>query len=256
MGVHQTDVWTMLKPKEEWRPGLTRDGLIEEMDKLLSENVAGVKFGFSQPIEMRVNELVAGVKSDVAVLIYGPDLDVLRQKAAEVERVIARVPGANDIKVPSAGRLPMLTHQRPTRPARALRNQGVGRARRGRGPRRHDGRHGLRGSDSPSASRSACRRPGATTPSGSARSGSSTRWAEPIPLKDLADITIEEGPSEVERENIQRRVYVGANVRGRDLAGFVADAKAAIEAEVDFPLGLSRAMGRPVRAPRIGDRAG
>ena len=78
MGVHQTDVWTMLKPQDEWRPGLTRDDLIEEMDKLLSEHVPGVKFGFSQPIEMRVNELVAGVKSDVAALIYGPDLKVLR----------------------------------------------------------------------------------------------------------------------------------------------------------------------------------
>ena len=81
MGVHQTDVWTMLKPQDEWRPGLTRDDLIEEMDKLLTENVPGVKFGFSQPIEMRVNELVAGVKSDVAALLYGPDLDVLRRLA-------------------------------------------------------------------------------------------------------------------------------------------------------------------------------
>ena len=68
----------------------------------------GVKFGFSQPIEMRVNELVAGVKSDVAVLLYGPDLDVLRQKAGEIERVLARVPGATDVKTPTSGRLPML----------------------------------------------------------------------------------------------------------------------------------------------------
>ena len=67
-----------------------------------------MKFGFSQPIEMRVNELVAGVKSDVALLIYGPDLDVLRSMALEVERVLSRIPGAHDIKVPSAGRLPML----------------------------------------------------------------------------------------------------------------------------------------------------
>ena len=93
MGVHQTDVWTMLKPQDEWRPGLTRDALIEEMDKALTENVPGVKFGFSQPIEMRVNELVAGVKSDVAALLYGPDLDVLRQKATEIERVLSRIPG-------------------------------------------------------------------------------------------------------------------------------------------------------------------
>ncbi len=108
MGVHQTDVWTLLKPQDEWRPGLTRDKLIEEMDKALTENVPGVKFGFSQPIEMRVNELVAGVKSDVAALLYGPDLDVLRQKATEIERVLARIPGAEDIKTPTSGRLPML----------------------------------------------------------------------------------------------------------------------------------------------------
>ncbi len=108
MGVHQTDVWTMLKPQDEWRPGLTRDDLIEEMDKLLTENVPGVKFGFSQPIEMRVNELVAGVKSDVAAIIYGPDLDELRRLSLEVERVLAGIRGAHDIKTPTAGRLPML----------------------------------------------------------------------------------------------------------------------------------------------------
>src|SRR5262249_50465820 len=108
MGVHQTDVWTMLKPQNEWRKGLTRDALIEEMDQALTENVPGVKFGFSQPIEMRVNELVAGVKSDVAVLLYGLDLDVLRQKSLEIEHVLGRIPGAQDIKTPSSGRLPML----------------------------------------------------------------------------------------------------------------------------------------------------
>ena len=109
MGVHQTDVWTMLKPQDEWRPGLTRDALIEEMDKLLTENVPGVKFGFSQPIEMRVNELVAGVKSDVAALIYGPDLDDAAPAVAG-DRAGARAAstGANDIKKPTAGRLPML----------------------------------------------------------------------------------------------------------------------------------------------------
>src|SRR6202022_2968727 len=92
----------------EWRKGLTRDQLIEEMDKELSENVPGVKFGFSQPIEMRVNELVAGVKSDVAVLISGADLDVLRKLATEIEHVLARIPGAADVKAPTTGRLPML----------------------------------------------------------------------------------------------------------------------------------------------------
>ena len=125
MGVHQTDVWTMLKPQEEWRPGLTRDDLIEEMDKLLSENVPGVKFGFSQPIEMRVNELVAGVKSDVAVLIYGPDLEVLRQHRAGGRAGALANPGCarhqGSLRRPAAD----APDQRPPRPARPLRHQGL-----------------------------------------------------------------------------------------------------------------------------------
>ena len=178
MGVHQTDVWTLLKSQDEWRPGLTREDLIEEMDKLLSERVPGVKFGFSQPIEMRVNELVAGVKSDVAVLIYGPELDVLRQLAAEVVQVVSHIPGARDIKVPSAGRLPMLrlrvrrdqlrgmgsrlpTSSPPSPPWVAPRWVPCSRAR------------------SDTHCRFACRFRGAMIPTGSVRSALSTPRADP-----------------------------------------------------------------------------
>ena len=147
MGVHQTDVWTLLKSQDEWRPGLTREDLIEEMDKLLSERVPGVKFGFSQPIEMRVNELVAGVKSDVAVLIYGPELDVLRQLAAEVVQVVSHIPGARDIKVPSAGRLPMLRLRVRRDQFAQYRDQGFRRPRRRRRPGWHHGGYRVRGPD-------------------------------------------------------------------------------------------------------------
>ena len=108
MGVHQTDVWTLLKEQSEWRPGLSRDDLIEQMNTKLSDGLPGVRFGFSQPIEMRVNELVAGVKSDVAALIYGPDLDVLSELATHMEAVLARNPGAREVRAPSTGRLPPL----------------------------------------------------------------------------------------------------------------------------------------------------
>ncbi|MBV8313106.1 MAG: efflux RND transporter permease subunit, partial [Planctomycetaceae bacterium] len=236
MGVHQTDVWTMLKPQEEWRPGLTRDALIEEMDKLLSENVPGVKFGFSQPIEMRVNELVAGVKSDVAILIYGPDLEVLRQLALEVERVLARIPGGHDIKVPSAGRLPML---------------------RINVRRDHLAQYGIKASDVLDVVSALGGTSVGTVFEGQKRFRLQVRLPEawrndtekigsirivdtqgrPIALKDLADISLEEGPSEVEREKVQRRVYVGVNVRGRDIAGFVAEAEAAIDAQIKWPPG-------------------
>src|SRR4051794_2838632 len=236
MGVHQTDVWTLLKPQSEWRPGLTRDALIQEMDRALNENVPGVKFGFSQPIEMRVNELVAGVKSDVAALLYGPDLDVLRRKAGEIERVLSRVRGARDIKTPTSGRLPMLrVSVRRDQLARygikaanvldaiaALGGTTVGTAFEGQ--YRHPIQVRLPESwrNDPEKIRSIR----IVDPQG-----------RPIALRDLADVSFEEGPSEVERENVQRRAVVGVNVRGRDIAGFVAEAQAAIDAKVSRPPG-------------------
>ena len=236
MGVHQTDVWTMLKPQSEWRAGLTRDQLIEEMDKELSENVPGVKFGFSQPIEMRVNELVAGVKSDVAALIAGPDLEVLRQKAAQVEKVLARIPGAQDIKSPSAGRLPMLR-------VSVRRDQLA--------------RYGIKANDVLDAVAALGGTTVGTLFEGQKRFAIQVRLPEAwrndpdrigsiritdparraIMLRDLAEIAFEEGPNEVERENVQRRAVVGVNVRGRDLAGFVAEAQAAIDREVPKTFG-------------------
>jgi heavy metal efflux system protein len=238
MGVHQTDVWTMLKPQDEWRPGLTRDDLIEEIDKLLSEHVPGMKFGFSQPIEMRVNELVAGVKSDVAALIYGPDLKVLRRLSLEIERVLGKIPGAHDIKNPTAGRLPMLRIKvRRDQLARygikasdvldavaALGGTTVGTVFE------EDRRHPLR-VRLPESWRNDPDKIGSirvVDPQG-----------RPIPLKDLAEIADEEGPSEVERENVQHRAVVGVNVRGRDISSFVADAQAAIDAHFKdkFPPG-------------------
>jgi cobalt-zinc-cadmium resistance protein CzcA len=236
MGVHQTDVWTLVKPQEEWRKGLTREALIEEMDELLTENVPGVKFGFSQPIEMRVNELVAGVKSDVAVLIYGPDLAVLRQMALDVERVLARVPGAHDIKVPSAGRLPMLrvSVRRDQLAVYGIKASDV-----------LDAVSALGGTtvgtvfEDQRRFRLQVRLP--ETWRNDAEKIGSIRIVDPqgrpIALKDLAHISLEEGPSEVERENVQRRAYVGVNVRGRDIAGFVAEAQTAIEAQVNRPPG-------------------
>ena len=236
MGVHQTDVWTMLRPMDEWRPGLTRDDLIAAMDEKLTGSVPGVKFGFSQPIEMRVNELVAGVKSDVAALISGPDLDVLRRLAAAVEHALSRIAGAEDIKSPSAGRLPMLR-------VTVRRDQLA--------------RYGVKAADVLDAVAALGGTTVGTVLQGQQRSAIQVRLPEswrndagrigsirvadprgqPIPLRDLCSIVAEEGPSEIEREDVQRRAVVGCNVRGRDLAGFVADAQAAVAREVTLPPG-------------------
>jgi cobalt-zinc-cadmium resistance protein CzcA len=249
MGVHQTDVWTMLKPQEEWRPGLTRDALIEEMDKLLTENVPGVKFGFSQPIEMRVNELVAGVKSDVAAIIYGPDLDELRRISLEIERVLTGIDGAHDVKTPTSGRLPMLRIKvRRDQLARygikasevldAVASLGgitVGTifeddskesGRRDSTQVRLPARHPLR-VRLPESWRNDAERIGSIRVEDA--------MGRAIPLRDLAGITEEEGPDNIERDNVQRRAVVGVNVRGRDIASFVAEAQAAIDAQVKLP---------------------
>ena len=236
MGVHQTDVWTLLKPQEEWREGLTREALIEEMDEALSTQVPGVAFGFSQPIEMRVNELVAGVKSDVAVLLYGTDLDMLQEKSAEIVRVLAQIPGARDVRSPSTGRLPMLRVQ-------VRRDQLA--------------RYGIKAAEVLSAVASLGGVEAGTVFEDQARFRIQVRlpetWREdpetiaqirvadphgrPIPIGELAEIRLEEGPSEIERENVQRRAVIAANVRGRDVAGFVAEAREAVEREVALPPG-------------------
>ncbi len=237
MGVHQTDVWALLRPPEDWRPGLTREVLIEEMHQALTDSVPGVRFGFSQPVEMRVNELVAGVKSDVAALLYGPDLEVLRRKSGEIERVLTLIPGARDIKTPTSGRLPMLRI--------AIRRDQLSR-------------YGIRAADVLDAIAAL----GGTTvgtvfETAGRRFAVQVRWPEawradpqkirsiriidpqgrPIALRDLVDAKFEEGPAEIQRENVQRRAVVGVNVRGRDIASFVAEAQTAIRAKVTLPPG-------------------
>jgi cobalt-zinc-cadmium resistance protein CzcA len=236
MGVHQTDVWTLLKSQHEWRAGLTREALIEEMNTKLSGNLPGVRFGFSQPIEMRVNELVAGVKSDVAAIIYGPDLDELSRIATKVEGVLANVPGARDVRSPSTGRLPTL---------------------RIRVNREQLSRYGIKAQDVMDAVSSLGGKTVGTVFEGVARHPIQIRlpdsWrndpdkiasirlmdaqGRAIPMANLVDIKYEEGPSEVERDNIQRRSVVSANVRGRDIAGFVSDAQVAIARGVRIPPG-------------------
>lgn len=234
MGVHQTDVWTLLRPQAEWKTGRTREQLIEEMDKVLSSNVPGVKFGFSQPIEMRVNELVAGVKSDVAAILYGPDLKVLADLSSEIERVLAGIPGAQDLRTPSTGRLPMLrVSVRREQLARygiqaaqvldvvaALGGTTVGQVFEGQRRFALQVRLPADWRNDPEKIK-AIR---VTDPRG-----------RPIPLSELADVAFEEGPSEVEREQIQRRSVVAVNVRGRDIAGFVAQARREIDKKVVLP---------------------
>ena len=236
MGVHQTDVWVILNPKHEWEPGKSREDLIEEMAAALQDRVPGVAFGFTQPIEMRVDELVAGVKADVAAIIYGEDLEQINQTAREVETVLRKIEGAVDIKSEYQSNLSTL---RIEPRSAALAQFGVsaeevmqvvaaiggidkgqiyeGRARfpiRVRVPQQWRMRRDLLG-----------------------QIPVKTVGDRIILLGDVADFVSEETPPSVEHEQGNRRTYVQANVRGRDVASFVSEARQRVQEEVVLPAG-------------------
>ncbi len=99
MGINKSDVFVMLRPEREWRPGLTKSDLEGEMEDSLAQRVAGLAFGFTQPVAMRLNELISGVRADLAVKVFGEDSDVDRRIAEQIAAVIATVPGASQVQV-------------------------------------------------------------------------------------------------------------------------------------------------------------
>jgi heavy metal efflux system protein len=237
MGMELSDVFVGLRARDEWTTARTKEDLIERMEAALANEVPGVGLGFTQPIEMRFNELISGVRSDIALKIFGEDLDVLAERGAAAARVLAGVAGARDVRVEQVAGLPLvrvkIDRQRIARYGinaaevlAAIEAAGAGRSvgRVFEGQRRFDlvvrlgaeGRDGLASyADLPIA-----------TPAGSL-----------VPLGQLAEIAVEEGPAQVSRERISRRLVVECNVRGRDIGSFVADAERELAAKVPLPPG-------------------
>jgi cobalt-zinc-cadmium resistance protein CzcA len=256
MPPHVSDVFVIMKPRDEWPdPGKEREELVRDFEQKL-ELLPGNVYEYTQPIEMRFNELIAGVRSDVAVKVFGDDLDVLRETAHEIESVLSQVPGASDVKTEQVSGLPMLTvnidrtaisrYGLSVRDVQevvstALAGEHVGEVFEG--DRRFDIVVRL-----PEEIRSDIRElellavPVAGQPSALAAGVRAFHHgddghAEFIPLSVVADIELIEGPNQVSRENGKRRVVVQANVRGRDLGGFVAEAQHGVETYVNLPSG-------------------
>jgi cobalt-zinc-cadmium resistance protein CzcA len=242
MGVHETDVWVMLKPADEWPEKKSRDELIEGMSEALNRQVPAVSFAFTQPIEMRVDELVAGVKADVAVLLYGDDLNILNRKSKEIERVLREIRGAVDVKADYQSALATLRiTPRPDRLAQ----------------------HGIDAQDVMDLVSTIGGRHVGVVYEGRARFPIVVRlpqaWREQtnllerlpvgkaggqqVPLGELADIVLEETPPSIEHESARRRTFVQANVRNRDVVSFVREAQDAVAAQVDLPAGYSLRWG-------------
>ncbi|HVR50347.1 MAG TPA: CusA/CzcA family heavy metal efflux RND transporter [Pseudorhodoferax sp.] len=247
-----SDAYVMLKPESAWpAPRRTHAELVEAVQKRVAE-LPGNNYEFSQPIQLRFNELISGVRADVAVKIFGDDMDVLNKTAAQVAQVLQSVRGATEVNVEQTTGLPMLTvHIDREKAARYGINVGdiqstIATAVGGRnagtlfeGDRRFDIVVRL-----PERLRSdidAIRRLPVPLPAPSQAAGGAR--AAFIPLSELATLEMAPGPNQVSREDGKRRIVVSTNVRGRDMASYVQEASAALQQRVKLPPGYWTTWG-------------
>jgi len=241
MGLNQTDTFMVLKPRDEWRQP-NKDWLTDQLRQVMGD-FPGIALTFTQPIDMRVSEMLTGVRGDLAIKLFGPDLRTLNRLAGEIEAVVKSIPGAEDT----------LT----------LRNEGV-QYLKIRVDRLAAGRFGLNVEDIQNTLRSLLegrtagtviettrRVPllirGPTTlqqdPEAFAALRITTPEGQSLPLSSVATIERVDGPVKVDRENAQRYAVIQSNVRDRDLVGFVSEARAAVSARVELPPGYRLAWG-------------
>jgi len=231
------DTFIIMKPREQWPdPSKTKAEFVAELEQAVLK-VPGNNYEFTQPIQMRFNELISGVRSDVAVKVYGDDLDVLLTLGKQIEKLLEGVAGAADVKVEQATGLPVMT----ILPKRQLLY-----------------RYGLNVADVQSVIEIALGGKAAGEVfEGDRRFDLVVRLPERlrsdqkaiegfpiplphgtfVPLREVADIEIAPGPNQINRENGKRRVVVTANVRGRDLGGFVEEVQGIVADAVEIPAG-------------------
>ena len=248
------DTFLMLKPRDQWPdPRKPKAELVEELEAAAKE-IPGSNYEFTQPIQMRTNELISGVRSDVAVKVYGDNLDQLTRLASRVERVMRSVPGAEDVKAEQVSGLPLLTIMPdPAALARYGLNPGdvqetvataIGGSVAGQlieGDRRFDLVVRL-----PEAQRQdpavladlPIPLPASTSVDESSRLAAGANGGpRTVPLREVAKIQVERGPNQINRENGKRRVVITANVRERDLGGFVGELRTRIGQDAALPEG-------------------
>jgi cobalt-zinc-cadmium resistance protein CzcA len=242
MPIEACDLMVILKPKSDWKKARNREDLAEKMSEAL-EVVPGVTFGFQQPIQMRFNELMTGVRQDVAVKIFGEDLETLTDLSQQVAKVVRTVEGARDLYVEEVTGLPQIVVKiNRDEIAKygisvATVNQTINTAFAGQsaglvyeGEKRFDlvvrlnTEHRQQIED--------VRNLFITTPNGNQ-----------LQLSQLADVEFKIGPNQVQREDAKRRIIVGFNVRGRDVAGIVKEIQEKIGQQVDLPPGYYTTYG-------------
>ncbi len=236
MGVEFGDAFVILKPKDEWSSASTKEELVEKMEKEL-KIIPGVGLSFTQPIELRFNELLSGARGDIAVKIFGDDLSILSDKGNKVAAIMGSVQGAEDISVQQVEGLPQLQ-------IKILRDKIA--------------KYGINVEDINNVIETAI----AGKTSGVVFEGDKKfdiviKYNDDyksnidlignilvassdnlmIPLSELADIKIEEGPAEITRDNGKRRIVIQGNIRGRDIESFINELKTKISSQLTLPSG-------------------
>lgn len=242
-GVYITDVFVILKDKKKWRWGMTKEKLILQSEKLLKANITGTSFSFTQPIEMRVNELVSGVKSDVALKIFGKDINLLIQKGEQVKKIIENIPGHADVRLEQlwgANQITILPDREKMARygvdindfqnivSTAIRGQVVSEIIDGKK------RFALKvifpeGTD--------------TNPDLVGELLIENSQGQRIPISQVATVSIGNGIETVNRETGERRIIIESNVRGRDMGSFVKEAQGKINKQVKLPKGYHYEWG-------------
>ncbi len=243
MSMEESDVIIKLKPGSEWVTVRSKDELADRFKEALTAEIPGVEFEFTQPIEMRFNELITGVRADLAIKIFGEDLDVLYSKALEIEKAIRNVEGAADISVEKIAGLPQMTvkYDRKKIAKYGLNvgelNQiismgfaGLAAGTMFEGEKQFDlvlrfdqtHRNGIEDIEK------------ASLELADGRS---------LPLSEFASIRYTKGPAKISREDTRRRIVVGVNVRNRDLESVVKDVQKRIAEKVALPPGYSIRYG-------------
>ncbi|KYF82381.1 cation transporter, partial [Sorangium cellulosum] len=235
MGLELSDMFITLRPREAWKRAATQDELVQAMESELA-GMPGMRVIYTQPIEMRVNEMVAGIRADLGVKLFGDDFDTLKQKAREIEAVLKGIPSAADVVTEQVTGQPVLEIE-------------VDRAA--------IARHGIAAADVLDVVEALGAREVGQLQEGERRFPVTLRiddryredpasigrilvtaaGGERIPLARLAKIRTTEGPTAINREWAKRRIVVQANVRGRDVGTYVEEARARLDREVELPPG-------------------
>ncbi|MCL4492784.1 MAG: efflux RND transporter permease subunit, partial [Nitrospirae bacterium] len=242
MGPNISDPIVVLKPKEQWKTARTKEELVEKIREEL-EKIPGIGLNISQPIALRVDELISGVKSQLAIKIFGDDMEILKGKAEEIAKAVSKVKGVADLRVEQTSGQPYLTVDIE---------------------RDKIARYGINVADIQEIIETAIGGKDATNIlEGDRRFSVLLRFPEErrsnvetignilvrtssganVPLAQLAKISVSEGPVQISRENGKRRIVIECNVEGRDIGGFVAEAKERIDKEVKLPSGYYTTWG-------------